>query len=600
MNDISGLQPKGTREAAVQVNLPPFHIPYDRHWYDGFPSWYPPPPPHSPYIPYPPPGMHPAYAYGGGPPGWEAYSGRPYYYEEDRGEDGKHRDLASIGGGKRRRDAIDEHGYPNGCHEKIPDVGERWHKRVDRKHRRELKEKLNHKGNKKHREYISSPSSSSGSTAFSDSSEGATKPARKSGHRYPQASHSLKRAHRKHARLLKPIYPSSTDTSDSEQMKSEPKFFDKPLERQYVNRPDPRNGRQGRIPQPEYSSTSSSSGSEAEEQSSEEDEQPKEVKDDASTSRSNSFASQESGPSRTSSHSLSYLPNIPIVAPPPPPPIVIIPPNVNTAPNTLPTPTTTPPDAPQARKTGYWTEEETIRLIHAVNVHGQTWARVARDVQTRDANQCEKRWRRIDPKDYVGIPPPSIHQTPVTTLSSALPSASPLPVQLPPPLPPQPEPQRPSPQNPTTRTIRPWTNQEDNALLQAVQIHGQNWRLVASLVPTRNTRQCKEHFLRVLSRRSDVSSPVPYWSKEEDEILLDAYQEVGPRWTLIKDRLEGRNEGACEKRLKKLKGRESSDKDGGHTGDEELTGDDHDHGRERDHDRGVITEEESLSSNIMA
>jgi hypothetical protein len=43
------------------------------------------------------------------------------------------------------------------------------------------------------------------------------------------------------------------------------------------------------------------------------------------------------------------------------------------------------------------------------------------------------------------------------------------------------------------------------------------------------------------------------WSEDEDAKLLKAYQELGPRWPLIANRVIGRNQRQCEKRFRRIK-----------------------------------------------
>jgi hypothetical protein len=43
------------------------------------------------------------------------------------------------------------------------------------------------------------------------------------------------------------------------------------------------------------------------------------------------------------------------------------------------------------------------------------------------------------------------------------------------------------------------------------------------------------------------------WSHDEDELLLQAYNEFGPRWPLIASRVPGRNQRQCEKRYRRIK-----------------------------------------------
>jgi hypothetical protein len=136
-------------------------------------------------------------------------------------------------------------------------------------------------------------------------------------------------------------------------------------------------------------------------------------------------------------------------------------------------------------------------------------------------------------------------------------------------------------------TIRPWTVEEDNKLLLAVIVFGSNWTRIADELPERNRRQCKEHWFRVLSKRScasdinlavipseaqetplaaiksevqqipanqnEESSRRGLWSEDEDKQLLRAYNELGPRWPAIAAKVHGRNQRQCEKRFRRMK-----------------------------------------------
>jgi hypothetical protein len=137
--------------------------------------------------------------------------------------------------------------------------------------------------------------------------------------------------------------------------------------------------------------------------------------------------------------------------------------------------------------------------------------------------------------------------------------------------------------------IRPWSTGEDVTLLKAVRKYGSNWTKVCEELPYRitylmlgNRRQCKEHWYRVLSKRSCAqgidpdrifqdpfgvtseleasqevaateSSKRGLWSEEEDMQLLQAYHELGPRWHWIANRVPGRNQKQCEKRYRRIK-----------------------------------------------
>ncbi|OHT03852.1 hypothetical protein TRFO_01574 [Tritrichomonas foetus] len=72
--------------------------------------------------------------------------------------------------------------------------------------------------------------------------------------------------------------------------------------------------------------------------------------------------------------------------------------------------------------------------------------------------------------------------------------------------------------------------EEDIQLKELVNKYGENnWAQIAQNMPNRNSRQCKERWCNYLSP-SICKSP---WTQEEDNLLLDKYKEVGARWVQI-------------------------------------------------------------------
>lgn len=70
-----------------------------------------------------------------------------------------------------------------------------------------------------------------------------------------------------------------------------------------------------------------------------------------------------------------------------------------------------------------------------------------------------------------------------------------------------PSPKTPSKHKNSTRNRIPpkfWTTEENNQLLSAVQKYGNQWGRVANAVKNRSSRQCKEHWTRVLSKREEA------------------------------------------------------------------------------------------------
>nr|UOO00978.1 R2R3-Myb transcription factor [Ganoderma lucidum] len=94
----------------------------------------------------------------------------------------------------------------------------------------------------------------------------------------------------------------------------------------------------------------------------------------------------------------------------------------------------------------------------------------------------------------------------------------------------------------------PWTTYEDNLLIQAVAIHGENdnWKAVASLVPGRTNKACRKRWLHSLSPNVKKTA----WTQEEDQLLLSLYATHGTKWSIIARNIPGRTDDACSKRYR--------------------------------------------------
>lgn len=157
-----------------------------------------------------------------------------------------------------------------------------------------------------------------------------------------------------------------------------------------------------------------------------------------------------------------------------------------------------------------------------------------------------------------------------------------------------------TPSTPATRkaTPRRWTKEEDDALRSAVESHREkNWKAIAAQVPGRNHTQCLQRWTKVLApglvkghwspheddllRRlvateqknwGDVASKIPgrtskqcrerwhnhldpqivrgAYTPEEDRLILEAQARLGNRWSVIAAMLPGRTEDAVKIRWK--------------------------------------------------
>ena len=93
------------------------------------------------------------------------------------------------------------------------------------------------------------------------------------------------------------------------------------------------------------------------------------------------------------------------------------------------------------------------------------------------------------------------------------------------------------PASPVKHRHNKWTSIEDERLKYLVQNSKKpNWKLIASRMPNRNSRQCQERWEYYLSP-SVNNSP---WSHEEDVLLLEKYKEIGSKWSMIAKCFSGR------------------------------------------------------------
>lgn len=95
-----------------------------------------------------------------------------------------------------------------------------------------------------------------------------------------------------------------------------------------------------------------------------------------------------------------------------------------------------------------------------------------------------------------------------------------------------------------------FTPEEDQKLRELIQKHGQHsWNLVSSLMENRNQRQCRERWKHYLS--CDMNEASRPWTKEEDSILINKFNELGAKWTKIALELPGRTDLQVKSRYMK-------------------------------------------------
>jgi myb proto-oncogene protein len=124
-----------------------------------------------------------------------------------------------------------------------------------------------------------------------------------------------------------------------------------------------------------------------------------------------------------------------------------------------------------------WKPEEDEMPRKAVATHGNDWSAVALMVPDRNKTRCRDRWfKNLDP---------------------AIKKKGPR---------------------------RPWTQEQDAKLREAVNIHyTQLWITIAKMVPGRKNTACRQRWVEVLDK----------WTPEEDAKLREAVKEHGEDWVAV-------------------------------------------------------------------
>lgn len=95
------------------------------------------------------------------------------------------------------------------------------------------------------------------------------------------------------------------------------------------------------------------------------------------------------------------------------------------------------------------------------------------------------------------------------------------------------------PGSPPCRTKHRFSHEEDELLMDLVSRYGQKWSVVASHMPGRTGRQCRDRFRDYL----DISLHANPWTDEETKLLIEKYSQLGAKWTKIASFFQYRTPG---------------------------------------------------------
>ncbi|EFJ15461.1 hypothetical protein SELMODRAFT_118412 [Selaginella moellendorffii] len=88
-----------------------------------------------------------------------------------------------------------------------------------------------------------------------------------------------------------------------------------------------------------------------------------------------------------------------------------------------------------------------------------------------------------------------------------------------------------------------WSLAEDKSLVKLVKQYGtRRWSLISTFMANRSGKQCRERWVNHL--QPDIRKEG--WTKEEEELLVQAHSYFGNKWSAIAKMLPGRTDNSIK------------------------------------------------------
>lgn len=108
---------------------------------------------------------------------------------------------------------------------------------------------------------------------------------------------------------------------------------------------------------------------------------------------------------------------------------------------------------------------------------------------------------------------------------------------------------KPLPDSPYRSPKVKWSKEEDELLLRTVRSFGQlRWVEIASKIPGRNSKQCRERWLSNLNPEIDLSP----WTPEEEDYIMELHKKFGNKWARIAKHFKGRTSISIKNHFRSL------------------------------------------------